>query len=847
MLHSITFAKLWTAAAFSIQAQRRARQAQIEKCTKEKDRSCLLSPAGYEPKWVLSATLMMHRRRQATAQELAESEAQMRAAQERMAAEAHDRNELPLEDRPPGTNNEIVLTEVTEVSQETGNPAIVGGNLEALENQPTGNVTAGSRNSPPLTPPPDRPPEAYVVPVPMTPEASSLLQGTVRSVDDLRTSRPGDWSAVRHSNGIPTEVRPVIEQSASRVSQSDGRREEEGSRLDPGAGSVRSAQTPLFSLEQLRHLSMIEQQAPWLYARVNASMPPVVRPDFMQTEEDRMRRRLDMESHMSHTPIQPERYQTMEQTADLFQVMEKVAEENRALRQRLQQMEAKVQEGEVKFSTPESQKEAADPQSQVPHRLPTQEAAEGVPTAEEPREAADPQSYWRHVPRLEETSAGRQGEQPTSTAQPGFQSDQTNQGQQPNGRDDFAQRSMEFMLLMMQSLRDLQRKSEEGRDEPGVIRGVEVVRTGSPDLPLLSMWEPHNGPLQIGDWLLLIEPIISDLSITAGEWWTGMVTAAEKWYRDHMAMNPLEKIQHRLEVPTVLTADKWMRLERRTASMLLQAVPAPIRDELVSSRRMSSFGILTHLLATYSPGGVSEKQTLLRNLEDPADISGIADAPNQLRRWLRWRRRATEIGAVPPDPTLQLKGLNKMTRKILDGNRELQFRISLVRSTLGVDTTPSDNNIEQLLTTSLPRLNSWLSWTRRHRLHQERIRQRSRRWMSTSQTKVKVKGRMERSSRRMRRWREGASSTLPMKGVGKEKIVSCCMKPKMTRGDVGLVDQYLTWHQPAPDPRAVVPRIRVQPRPRSWRSRGRTCRPRKVMQEVEIAVWRIFWKRPLRC
>ena len=436
---------------------------------------------------MLSATLMMHRRRQATAQELAEGEAQMRAAQERMAAEAHERNELPIEDRPPGNTNEIVLTEVTEVLQETGNPAIVGGNLEALENQPTGTVTAGLRNSPPLTPPPDRPPEAYVVPVPMTPEASSLLQGTARSVDELRTSRPGDWSAVRQSNGPQPEVRPVIEQSASRMSQSDGRREEEGSRLEIGAGSVRSAQTPLFSLEQLQHLSMIEQQAPWIYARVNASTPPVVRPDFTQTEEDRMRRRLDLESHMSHTPIQPERYQTMEQTADLFQVMEKVAEENRTLRQRLQQMEAKVQEGEVKFSTPQSQEEAVDPQSQVPHRLPTQEAAEDVLRTDQ-KEAADPQSLW-NVHRLEETPAGRQGGHPAPTAQPGAYGDQTNQGQQPNGRDEFAQRSMEFMLLMMQSLRDLQRKSEEGGDEPGVLRGVEVVRTGSPDLPLLSMFK----------------------------------------------------------------------------------------------------------------------------------------------------------------------------------------------------------------------------------------------------------------------------------------------------------------------------------------------------------------------
>ena len=279
-----------------------------------------------------------------------------------------------------------------------------------------------------------------------------------------------------------------------------------------------------------------------------------------------------------------------------------------------------------------------------------------------------------------------------------------------------------------------------------------------------SLREPHNGPLQIGDWLLLIEPIISDLSITAGEWWTGMVTAA-----DHMAMNPREKIQHRLEVPTVLTADKWMRLERRTASMLLQAVPAPKRDELVSSRRMSSFGILTHLLATYSPGGVSEKQTLLRNLEDSADISSIADAPNQLRRWLRWRRRATEIGAVPPDPTLQLKGLNKMTRKILDGNQKLQFRISLVRSTLGVDTTPSDINIEQLAHHILAEVEQLALMDKKASA-------------PTGKDPPKLKSMdVDKSDKG--------------KGKGKDK-------------------EKFTWRQPALGPRAAAPMTRAQPRPR---------------------------------
>ena len=43
-----------------------------------------------------------------------------------------------------------------------------------------------------------------------------------------------------------------------------------------------------------------------------------------------------------------------------------------------------------------------------------------------------------------------------------------------------------------------------------MIKGVETVRPGAPDLPLLAPWEPQQGPLILGDWLLIIEPIICE-------------------------------------------------------------------------------------------------------------------------------------------------------------------------------------------------------------------------------------------------------------------------------------------------------------------------------------------------
>ena len=90
-----------------------------------------------------------------------------------------------------------------------------------------------------------------------------------------------------------------------------------------------------------------------------------------------------------------------------------------------------------------------------------------------------------------------------------------------------------------------------------------------------------------------------------------------------------------------------------------------------------------------------EKQMLLRNLEELPEVTQICDAPTALRKFIRWKTRTMEIGAVVPDAALLLKGLNKMTRRVLESNKDLQFRIQLARSSLGVDTSPTELTVSK--------------------------------------------------------------------------------------------------------------------------------------------------------
>ena len=576
------------------------------------------------------------RRRLATREELLAGEEQMKRAQERLAVEALERGEQAIEDVQHASQEK----EVQNGGQVVGVPKE---EVTARSTTPHLEHAARPRSLPLSVPPPSQPPA-------VSPE--DLLGSTFRTPQTKPEAKGPTMQGALEDSQLRNQSVATGQRSLEQGSEV-GFQGPRGGEDPGGPGSLTATPQvsllPLFTDEQLRQSAFMPPGS-----MLSGLTPQLYRPTFLQQEEERMR---------SLGVLQSFGYSTMnfgDQSAreDLRQLVDEVMVENRRLRQRLYQVESKLQEGDVRFSTPESQKEAADPQRQ--------EA--GGPRREE---AADPQRQEAGGPRREEAAdpqsqeAGsfreKEAEDPPKERSPKSGEDSP---QQPNAA--FTEKSIEFMKLMMDSMREMQKRMTESKEESGMIRGVEVIRSGSPDLPALSPWEPQHGPLILGDWMLLAEPIISDLSMSASEWWKTVVRLAEEWYKVHMTLNPIERIQHPATVPVEVSQDKWQRVERRVSSMMLQAVPPPVRDELVSARRMSTFGILTHLMVTYSPGGVTEKQNILRSLEDPPEIQKISEGPTALRRWLRWRARAREIGAVAPDPALQLKGLLRMTKRVLD-------------------------------------------------------------------------------------------------------------------------------------------------------------------------------------
>ena len=266
------------------------------------------------------------------------------------------------------------------------------------------------------------------------------------------------------------------------------------------------------------------------------------------------------------------------------------------------------------------------------------------------------------------------------------------QGEKKN-KGDVTDMTLRLMMKMMEKM------IEKDEDRKGELSGMaETVRYGGggASLPALPEWNSQSAPLDLGDWLTLIDSHMGDLSATSHEWWMRVTTEAKKWYAHHQTLGPLEKVTHKPEPSPELKNPRWIRLERRASSLLLTALPEAQKDEMIATQSLSPLAIVAKLMVAYQPGGLAEKGIILRALEQPEEAQSLPHALTLLRRWIRWKRRAQDVGVILPDPSILVRGLNRMMKKVLEGNKELNFRISLAKTTLMVESIPREETVQQL-------------------------------------------------------------------------------------------------------------------------------------------------------
>ena len=220
-----------------------------------------------------------------------------------------------------------------------------------------------------------------------------------------------------------------------------------------------------------------------------------------------------------------------------------------------------------------------------------------------------------------------------------------------------------------------------GREPMGEVSS-ETLR--SIDLPPL----PQSATsLNFGDWLVIVEPMMGDISYSSGVWWNLVMEGVQRAYETWLKEDPLGRL--RVQVAVDPQSSLWPRTEKRAVNMLLQALPEKLRLEIVSSRRLTTHQIMFRLFCLFQPGGQTERSNLLQLLTEFQLGTVVAEYAVSIRQWLRWLTRSEELKLVLPDPMVLAGVLGKVSDTLSKSGAQVGFRLASTRQQLQLDCRPS--------------------------------------------------------------------------------------------------------------------------------------------------------------
>ena len=185
---------------------------------------------------------------------------------------------------------------------------------------------------------------------------------------------------------------------------------------------------------------------------------------------------------------------------------------------------------------------------------------------------------------------------------------------------------------------------------PPEMRGDSVRQGGEghnkPDEPSRSVTEllelpaftPQEGSVLAGDWMTQLTPVIGTLSATSGVYWASVLKEAYSLYSRWLAADPVQRLAIKAEANGWSgVSAKHVLIEQRLTVLLMRAIPAEIRAELVAVRAMTSMAVIVAaaVLTRYQPGGPSERANVLAFLVSPERPTSVEVGLTTCRRWLR--------------------------------------------------------------------------------------------------------------------------------------------------------------------------------------------------------------------
>ena len=211
------------------------------------------------------------------------------------------------------------------------------------------------------------------------------------------------------------------------------------------------------------------------------------------------------------------------------------------------------------------------------------------------------------------------------------------------------------------------------------------------EFPRLPENSSQSGAIDFQDSLYLVEQQVGSLASGASAWWTGMLEAAMKAYGKYQSATPIQRLTVASELEPEWEDPKYSKLEKRVSALLVGALPQQMKEEMVAYRVRRVHQQLFRLLVNYQPGGSTDRALVLAQLEPKDCPAEPAEVVAALRKWFRWLQRAQDLQLSLPDPSVQIRALSSITRKLAEKNSDLQFKISLAKTELRVESRPTQD------------------------------------------------------------------------------------------------------------------------------------------------------------
>ena len=181
------------------------------------------------------------------------------------------------------------------------------------------------------------------------------------------------------------------------------------------------------------------------------------------------------------------------------------------------------------------------------------------------------------------------------------------------------------------------------------------------ELPKLSAVSEPNAAVRASDWLYRSALMLRDLSAKSWQWYDRVYEASLDYYRTYQEADPLKRGQIRPDLPADLQNPAFARLEARAVSMLLNSVPESVSSQALATRSLSSVGIIYQVLKQFQPGGLMERQELLKSLTELPVAGSGREAVLSLQAWFRHVAKARTMQVQLPDGSILLAALDNLS------------------------------------------------------------------------------------------------------------------------------------------------------------------------------------------